>query len=67
MVADEHPRLSFVCWQSGGDGTVTTVWRGLGPPAGSTMYGGSDKCNLCHAGCEANDFVCSEQLQLQDF
>jgi hypothetical protein len=53
--------------QENGDGTVTIPWRGFGPPAGSTMYGGSDRCNLCHAGCDSNDFVCSQKLQLQDF
>lgn len=48
------------------DGTVTILWRGVGPPSGE-IYGGDPNggCNSCHATCGAgNDYVCSPKLQL---
>jgi hypothetical protein len=48
-------------------GKVAITWRGLGPPDGSESYGGSDRCNLCHAVCAENDYICSPILQLSQF
>jgi hypothetical protein len=50
-------------------GTVTIVWRGVGPPDGE-HYGGDSNgsCNTCHTSCGAtNDDVCSAKLQLSSF
>jgi len=49
------------------DGKVAITWRGLGPPDNSESYGGSDRCNLCHATCSDNDYICSPVLQLSQF
>jgi hypothetical protein len=43
---------------------VMFLWRGLGPPLGDTYGGDPDGCNLCHAQCAANDYICSPKLQL---
>ena len=48
-------------------GKVSILWRGLGPPDGSESYGGSDRCNLCHAVCSDNDYICSPIMRLSQF
>jgi hypothetical protein len=49
------------------DGTVSIVWRGVGPPNGETYGGDPNGCNSCHAGCGAgNDFICSSKLKLTE-
>lgn len=48
------------------DGTVTILWRGVGPPDGE-KYGGDPAaggCNECHGTALMNDFVRSVPLQL---
>lgn len=45
-------------------GLVSLVWRGVGPPNGDTYGGDVNGCNVCHAACAANDYVCSPLLRL---
>ena len=50
------------------DGTVSIVWHGFGPPAGTEKYGGDGTvCNGCHAGAASNDYVWSSALTLSSF
>jgi len=46
---------------------VTIVWRGDGPPQGSTYGASHEACNECHSLSQANDFVASPPLQLTNF
>ncbi len=50
------------------DGTVGIVWRGAGPPNGTT-YGGDPTggCNTCHSAGRAGDFVLSSAFSLSSF
>jgi hypothetical protein len=48
-------------------GVVSLLWRGVGPPNGDTYGGDVNGCNVCHAACAANDYVCSPLLSLGSF
>jgi hypothetical protein len=50
------------------DGSVSIVWRGAGPPNGTT-YGGDPTggCNTCHSTGRADDFVLSSAFSLSTF
>ena len=52
-----------------GSGAVGILWRGTGPPSG-TSYGANTgpDCSACHISCGShNDEVCSPKLQLAGF
>jgi hypothetical protein len=46
---------------------VQIVWRGDGPPQGSTYGASHESCNECHSLSVDNDFVASPPLQLTNF
>jgi hypothetical protein len=51
--------------QNNADGSVKQIlWRGFGPPMGTTYGGNPTACTSCHAGSESNDYVQSNALQL---
>ncbi len=49
------------------DGSVTTLWRGVGPPAGDLYGGDPTGCNTCHGAARANDSVSAIPLELSRF